>query len=66
MPSIKVQGMTCNHCKASVTEAVSKVPGVASVNVDLLKGEATWTENAPVDVNAIRAAIENIGFDVPE
>lgn len=66
MPSIKVQGMTCNHCKASVTEAVSKVPGVASVDVDLLKGEAAWTESAPVDVNAIRAAIQDIGFDVPE
>ncbi len=66
MPSIKVQGMTCNHCKASVTDAVSKVPGVASVNVDLLKGEAAWTENAPVDRSKVREAIVNIGFDVQE
>ncbi|GFM36131.1 heavy-metal-associated domain-containing protein [Desulfovibrio psychrotolerans] len=66
MPSINVQGMTCNHCKASVTEAVSKVPGVASVNVDLLKGEASWTENAPVDKAKVREAIINIGFEVPD
>ncbi len=66
MPSIKVKGMTCNHCKASVTDAVSKVPGVTSVEVDLLKGEAAWTEQSPVDVAAIRKAIIDIGFDVPE
>jgi copper chaperone len=66
MPSIKVKGMTCNHCKASVTEAVSKIPGVDSVDVDLQKGEASWTEKAPVDIKAIRAAITDIGFDVPE
>lgn len=66
MPTIKVQGMTCNHCKASVTEAVSKVPGVSSVTVDLLKGEASWTETAPVDIAKIRESIINIGFDVPE
>lgn len=64
MPSVKVKGMTCNHCKASVTEAVSKVPGVDSVTVDLLKGEAEWTESAPVDVALIRKAITDIGFDV--
>ena len=36
-----VTGMTCEHCVASVTEEVSEVDGVRSVEVDLETGALT-------------------------
>ena len=42
MPTLTVKGMSCNHCKQAVTQALEALPGVSDVNVDLEKGEATW------------------------
>ena len=57
-----VPGMHCGHCKASVTEEVSAVPGVDSVDVDLetKRVEVTGTD---LDDAAIRAAIEEAGYE---
>ena len=35
--------MTCQHCVQSVNKAVSTLPGVSSVNVDLAQKAATVT-----------------------
>lgn len=64
MPSVKVKGMTCNHCVMSVTKAVSSIAGTSNVKVDLLSGQASWDEAAPVDVAVVKKAIEKIGFEV--
>jgi copper chaperone CopZ len=29
MPTIKVKGMSCQHCVASVTKALSEIEGIA-------------------------------------
>ena len=65
MASITVTGMSCNHCRQSVTDAVSKVPGVASVEVDLQSGTATWTDkdpSSPASPEAVKQAVRAIGF----
>jgi copper chaperone len=59
-----VTGMTCGHCVASVTEEVSQVPGVTAVDVDLASGGLTVTSEAPVDEAAVRAAVEEAGYEV--
>lgn len=64
MPSVTVKGMSCDHCRMSVAKAVAEVSGVKDVNVSLEKGEAAWTESAPVDMAAVRAAIRGAGFEV--
>lgn len=64
MPSITVKGMTCNHCRMSVTKALESLPGVSGVNVDLLSGKATFEANPPVDPAVVKKAIEKIGFEV--
>ena len=35
---LKVDGMTCGSCVASVTKALKRVPGVQDVEVDLVSG----------------------------
>jgi copper chaperone len=62
--SYTVTGMTCGHCVNSVTEEVSQVPGVTDVDVDLATGGLTVTSDQPVDDAAVRAAVEEAGYEV--
>ncbi|WP_324273412.1 heavy-metal-associated domain-containing protein [Blastococcus brunescens] len=59
-----VVGMTCGHCVSAVTEEVSQVPGVTAVDVDLASGGLTITGDAPVDEDAVRAAVEEAGYEM--
>ncbi len=57
-----VQGMTCGHCVASVTEEVTEVAGVDAVRVDLASGQVTVIGDA--DDAAVRAAVDEAGYEV--
>lgn len=66
MPSITVKGMRCEHCRKSVTEAVSKFPGVSGVEVDLQTGTVSWQDadaSAPASADEIKKAVNSIGFE---
>lgn len=39
--TLKVSGMSCQHCVRSVTSALQSVQGVERAEVDLSKGRAT-------------------------
>ena len=62
--SYTVVGMTCQHCVNAVTEEVGELPGVTEVHVDLDSGGLTVTSDAPVDDNAVRAAVEEAGYEL--
>lgn len=55
-----VTGMTCGHCVMTVTEAISGVPGVSSVKVDLASG--VTVVNGDVDEVAVHAAVAEAGY----
>jgi copper chaperone len=64
-----VEGMTCAHCVASVTEEVSEVAGVGAVTVQLNVGGASVVTversgAASVSGDAVRAAVEEAGYRV--
>ena len=59
-----VTGMTCEHCVASVTEEVSEISGVTDVAVDLPTGGVTVTSEGDVSPGAVRAAVEEAGYEV--
>ena len=61
---IKVEGMTCGGCVASVKRARQQIEGVQQVDVSLEQAQAR-VEYDPARVNesALRAAIEDAGFD---
>jgi copper chaperone CopZ len=61
-----VVGMTCGHCVNAVTEEVAKLPGVTAVDVDLASGGLTVTSDAVVDESAVRAAVEEAGYEVAD
>lgn len=61
---LKVNGMTCGSCVASVTKALKRVPGVQDVQVDLRSGIARVTaENASRQVPAFVAALGQAGYE---
>jgi copper chaperone len=60
---LKVDGMTCGSCVASVAKALKRVPGVQDVEVDLRGGRArVHAEHASQQVPAPTAALGEAGF----
>jgi copper chaperone len=64
MTTLKIQGMSCNHCVMAVVKALSAVDGVKTPQVNLEKGEATFEENPAVDMNSVIQAVEKAGYKV--
>ncbi|MEO6826028.1 MAG: cation transporter [Microbacteriaceae bacterium] len=66
---LAVQGMTCGHCVASVTEELSALDGVESVDVHLNAGgvsQVCVTSASELDPAAIRAAVDEAGYSLVE
>lgn len=62
MIKLKIKGMTCQHCVHSVTEALSRVPGVEKVvDVDLSRNEVLVSGNAQSE--QLVHAIEEAGYE---
>ena len=56
-----VEGMTCGHCVAAVTEEVKLIPGVTDAVVVLEGGKLTVTSDAAVDFDRIVEAVAEAG-----
>ncbi|MFZ5597246.1 MAG: copper ion binding protein [Bacillota bacterium] len=62
---IKVQGMSCNHCKMAVEKAVGGLGGVSGAEVDLAGGTVRVSyDPGQVDRRKIVDAIEQAGYKV--
>lgn len=59
---VVVSGMSCNHCVMSVTEEVSEIVGVDTVEVNLASGLVTVVGSRDVDESEIAAAVATAGF----
>ena len=58
----RVPGMTCDHCKAAVSEEVSKVAGVEAVDVDL-DTKLVRVSGDGLEHDALVSAIDEAGYD---
>ena len=61
MTTVKINGMSCQHCVASVTKAIQDVSGVSQVSVNLDKGEAIY--EGDVSEQDVKDAIVKVGFE---
>ncbi|MDR2743796.1 MAG: cation transporter [Desulfovibrio sp.] len=64
MKTLVVKGMRCGHCKAVVEDAAAGIAGVAKALADPEHGILSYEETGPVDVHALKKAIESAGFEV--
>ncbi|MGP4012789.1 heavy-metal-associated domain-containing protein [Streptomyces sp. 4N124] len=60
----KVSGMSCGHCEGAVSGEISELPGVSSVKAVASTGEVTVTSEAALDEEAVRAAVDEAGFEL--
>ncbi len=63
MAMIKINGMKCQHCVSSVTQALEGIEGVTDVSVNLETSEASYTADPDVNIESIKETISKIGFE---
>jgi copper chaperone len=62
--TLKVKGMSCQHCVMSVTKALSQLDGIKNVQVDLAKGEVRFDNTKSIGSDPIKKAIIDAGYEV--
>jgi copper chaperone CopZ len=62
--TVHVVGMSCDHCVRAVRDELTKIDGVSGVDVDLASGRVTIAATATIDDEAVRAAVEEAGYEV--
>jgi len=60
---LKVEGMTCGHCKKAVREALLKESNIENVEVNLENGEVT-VEGSDLNKEIIGKIITETGYKV--
>ena len=53
----KIEGMTCNNCKASVEKYLNDLPHISHVSIDLEKGEAEVTMDKHISSDELQNAL---------
>ncbi len=61
--TIKIDGMSCQHCVMSVKQAVEALDGVTSVDVTVGKAVVTHDESK-VNKDALGRAVQKAGYTV--
>ena len=62
--TIKVNGMMCSHCKASVEKAVKTLDKVIKVEANVGEREVVVTHEDDLSVEKIHEAIIEAGYEV--
>ena len=62
--TVKIEGMMCPHCEATVKKALEKIEGVASAEVSHEKGTAVVTLSADVANETLKNAVEEKDYTV--
>ena len=64
--TIRVEGMTCQHCVQIITDGLSNITGLNTVNVDLVNKEVCveFNENK-TELQKIFDKIIEVGFELP-
>ncbi len=62
---LRVEGMSCNHCKQAVETAVQKLTGLTKAEVDLAsKTLKVEFDGEKTSMQEVRHAVEETGFEV--
>ena len=64
MRTVRVKGMSCQHCVNRVKKALEEIDGITNVAVDLESGEVIFEETRPVDNELMREKIKKAGYEL--
>jgi copper ion binding protein len=62
--TLKIEGMSCDHCVKHVTQALEGISGVASAKVSLKHNNAEVEHSDAVSQEALKAAIIEAGYEL--
>ncbi|MEV0845647.1 cation transporter [Streptomyces sp. NPDC049954] len=60
----QVTGMSCGHCEGAVTAELKELAGVTGVRASAATGEVAVDSAAPLDEAAVRAAVDEAGYEL--
>ncbi len=61
--TLRSQDLTCPSCVAKIETALRRMDGVTDANVRFNSGRIVVEHDEKVDVDTIRAAIRNLGYE---
>lgn len=61
-----VSGMTCGHCASAVEKELKTIESVEAVAVDVESGNVTVSSAQPLEIAAVRAAIDEAGYTLQD
>lgn len=62
---LQIKGMSCNHCKSAVENAMKEIDGVQSADVHLDEGTVTVKyDSNKVDIDHFTEAIDDAGYEL--
>jgi len=64
--TVTVTGMTCEHCARSVTEELSAVSGVLSVDITLSSGTVIISSDRELSGAVIAGAVTEAGYELAD
>lgn len=59
--TVKVSGMTCNHCKANVQNNLSTIQGIENIDIDLVTGTVK-IKGDDINLDEVKSRVESIGY----
>ena len=62
--TMKIEGMMCPHCEATVKKVLEAIDGVESAEVSHEKGTAVLTMSKNVEDSVLKKAVEDAGYKV--
>ena len=62
--TLRVDGMMCPHCEATVKKALESLDFVSEASADHTSGTVTVVLNGTLDPDAVRKAIEEKGYQL--
>ena len=62
--TLKIEGMMCGHCEATVKKCLEAVDGVVSADVSHINGTAVVKLDKDVSYDTLKSAVENQGYKV--
>ena len=62
--TIKIEGMMCPHCEATVKKTLEALPQVDEAMVSHTDGEAILTLNSDISDSELKKAVEEQGYKV--
>ena len=64
--TLKIEGMTCGHCKMKVENALNNLPAVDSAEVDLIEGTCEVELNGELSSETLENIIADAGYKLTE